>query len=62
MWLGGSPPLPSKVRNWLLGGTFAQRMVDKDVMRPVLERLPVRLIEDPALGVIGAASWFRQRG
>lgn len=54
--------VPSKVRNWLLGGTFAQRMVDKDVMRPVLERLPVRLIEDPALGVIGAASWFRQRG
>ncbi|MDH5825012.1 glucokinase [Luteimonas sp. RD2P54] len=54
--------VPSKIRGWLLGSTFAQRLVDKDVMRPVLERIPVRLIEDPALGVIGAASWFVQRG
>ncbi|MDH5833856.1 glucokinase [Luteimonas kalidii] len=53
--------VPSKIRGWLLGGTFAQRMVDKDVMRPVLQRIPVRLIEDPALGVIGAASWFTHR-
>ena len=54
--------VPSKVRGWLLDSTFAARMVDKDVMRPVLERIPVRLIEDPAVGVIGAASWFLQRG
>ncbi|TYT23657.1 glucokinase [Luteimonas viscosa] len=53
--------VPSKVRRWLLDGAFAQRMVDKDVMRPMLERIPVRLIENPDVGVIGAASWFLQR-
>lgn len=52
--------VPSRIRRWLPGSSFAQRMVDKDVMRPVLERIPVWLIEDPALGVIGAASWFLQ--
>jgi glucokinase len=35
-------------------------MVDKDVMRQVLEQVPVRLVDDPDLGVIGAASWFLQ--
>lgn len=54
--------VPSKVRGWLLDSSFGRRMVDKDVMRPVLERIPVRLIEDPAVGLIGAASWFLQRG
>jgi len=29
-------------------------------MRPVLERVPVRLIEHGQLGVLGAASWYLQ--
>jgi glucokinase len=29
-------------------------------MRAVLERVPVRLIENERLGVIGAANWFVQ--
>jgi glucokinase len=53
--------VPSKIKPQLLGGGFAARMVDKDVMRHVLEQVPVRLVEDPNLGVIGAAAWFLQR-
>jgi glucokinase len=30
-------------------------------MRPVLERVPVRLIEQAQLGVLGAASWYLER-
>lgn len=52
--------VPSKIKPQLLGGDFAARMVDKDVMRQVLEQVPVRLVDDPDLGVIGAASWFLQ--
>jgi len=31
-------------------------------MRPVLERVPVRLIDHAQLGVLGAASWFISQG
>lgn len=51
-----------KLRQALLEGGFAARLVDKDVMRTVLEAVPVRLIEHPDLGVIGAAAWFLRRG
>ena len=40
---------------------FHARFLDKGVMREVLERVPVRLVEDPHQGVIGAASWHLQR-
>ena len=53
--------VPLKIRRQLLDGDFAERMVDKDVMRAVLEQVPARLIEDEDLGVIGAAQWFLQR-
>jgi glucokinase len=39
---------------------FRTRLVDKGAMRAVLERVPVRLIENERLGVIGAASWYLQ--
>ncbi|HZX79425.1 MAG TPA: glucokinase [Lysobacter sp.] len=39
---------------------FRARLVDKGAMRAVLERVPVRLIENERLGVIGAANWFLQ--
>ena len=39
---------------------FHARLIDKGAMRAVLERVPVRLIENERLGVIGAANWFLQ--
>jgi glucokinase len=39
---------------------FRTRLVDKGAMRAVLERVPVWLIENERLGVIGAASWYLQ--
>lgn len=39
---------------------FRARLVDKGAMRAVLERVPVRLIENERLGVLGAASWYLQ--
>lgn len=54
--------VPARIKAQLLASGFAARMVNKDVMRPVLERVPVRLIEEPDLGVIGAAAWFLRRG
>lgn len=53
--------IPSRIKPHLLASDFAARMVNKDVMRAVLERVPVRLVEDPDLGVIGAAAWFLRR-
>ena len=52
-----------QIKPYLVGSTFADRFLDKGAMRPVLERVPVRLIEHAQLGVLGAASWFiSQRG
>lgn len=39
---------------------FHARLVDKGAMRAVLERVPVRLIENERLGALGAASWYLQ--
>jgi len=40
---------------------FLARFLDKGVMREVLERVPVRLIDHPHKGVIGAAAWYAQQ-
>lgn len=40
---------------------FRARLVDKGAMRAVLERVPVRLIENERLGALGAASWYLQQ-
>ncbi|HVI58640.1 MAG TPA: glucokinase [Luteimonas sp.] len=53
--------VPAKIKPHLLGSDFAARMVDKDLMRPVLERIPVRMVEDPDVGVVGAACWYLQQ-
>ena len=37
---------------------FVARFHDKGVMRGPLERVPVRLVDHPHCGVIGAASWY----
>ena len=50
-----------QIKSYLAGSNFLERFVDKGAMRPVLERVPVRLIEHRQLGVLGAASWFLQQ-
>ena len=47
-----------QIQSFLLHSTFKARFLDKGQMRPVLERVPVRLIEHGQIGVIGAASWY----
>ncbi|GAB3310179.1 glucokinase [Luteimonas notoginsengisoli] len=51
----------ASLKRRLLESDFAARLVDKDLMCPVLERIPVRLVEDPDVGVIGAACWYLQQ-
>lgn len=46
------------VRQFLLHSNFTARFLAKGVMRPVLERIPVSLIDHGQLGVIGAACWL----
>lgn len=54
---GGIVP---QLTDFLPQSEFRTRLVDKGAMRAVLERVPVRLIENERLGVIGAASWYLQ--
>jgi glucokinase len=54
---GGIVP---QLLDFLASSDFHARLVDKGAMRAVLERVPVRLIENERLGVIGAANWFVQ--
>jgi glucokinase len=49
-----------QIKPYLVGSSFVERFLDKGAMRPVLERVPVRLIEHGQLGVLGAASWYLQ--
>lgn len=50
-----------KIKAFLLASNFTERFRDKGSMRPVLERVPVRLIEHGRLGVLGAAHWHYDR-
>lgn len=52
---GGIVP---QLKDFLPHSAFHARLLDKGVMRAALERVPVRLIENDRLGVIGAASWY----
>jgi glucokinase len=45
----------------LATGLFADRFLDKGVMRPVLEQVGVQLLEHGQLGVLGAARWYLGR-
>lgn len=54
---GGIVP---QIADFLPRSAFAQRLVDKGAMRAVLETVPVRLVENEKLGVLGAASWYQQ--
>jgi glucokinase len=45
-----------QLRDFLLASHFRERFFNKGVMRPFLERVPVRLVEHGQLGVVGAAT------
>ena len=47
-----------QIREFLLRSDFVARFREKGAMRPMLERVPVNLIEHGQLGVLGAAGWF----
>jgi glucokinase len=47
-----------QIREFLLHSDFVARFRDKGAMRPMLERVPVSLIDHGQLGVLGAAGWF----
>ena len=47
-----------QIREFLLRSDFVARFRDKGAMQPVLERVPVNLIEHGQLGLLGAAGWF----
>ena len=47
-----------QIRDFLLRSEFVTRFRDKGAMRPMLERVPVNLIDHGQLGVLGAAGWF----
>lgn len=47
-----------QLKDFLPHSAFHARLLDKGVMHAALERVPVRLIENERLGVIGAASWY----
>ena len=50
-----------QIQGLLERSDFAARFLHKGEMRRVLERVPVRLIDHPHKGVIGAASWYLQQ-
>lgn len=50
-----------QLADFLPRSEFLARLVDKGAMRPVLERMPVRLVENERFGAIGAASWYLQQ-
>lgn len=50
--------IPTQITDLLLASDFAERFVDKGVMREVLKSVPVRLVEHGQLGLQGAASWY----
>jgi glucokinase len=48
----------SRMLPFMQGSDLVHRFVDKGVMRPFLNRIPIHVVDHGQLGVIGAASWF----
>lgn len=59
IWLAGG--FLSQIVAFMRDSSFAARFLDKGVMRPFVEKVPVRVVDHGQLGVIGAASWFLDR-
>nr|WP_279589758.1 glucokinase [Dyella sp. SG562] len=48
----------SRIAGYVRASRFVERFLDKGVMRPFLDNVPVRVVDHGQLGVIGAASWY----
>lgn len=47
----------SRIVDLLRCGPLVERFLDKGVMRPFLQKVPIRVVDHGQLGVVGAASW-----
>ncbi len=53
--------IPAQIKAFLLRSDFVDRYLNKGVLRSVLARVPVWLVEHGQLGLIGAAAWYLDR-
>lgn len=53
--------IPAHIQPFLLQSAFAERFLNKGVLRSVLAQVPVWLIEHGRYGLIGAAAWQMDR-
>ena len=53
--------IPAHIQPFLLQSAFAERFLNKGVLRSVLAQVPVWLIEHGRYGLIGAAAWHMDR-
>ncbi|WP_199097625.1 glucokinase [Dyella sp. ASV21] len=51
----------SRMTGFLAQSAFVERFLDKGVMRPFQQTVPVHVVDHAQLGVIGAASWLMER-
>jgi glucokinase len=51
----------SRMTAFVEKSTFTSRFLDKGVMRPFLQTIPVHVVDHAQLGVIGAACWLMSR-
>jgi glucokinase len=51
----------SQMTDLLRASSFVERFLDKGVVRPFLETVPVQVVNHAQLGVIGAARWLVER-
>lgn len=50
--------IPAHIKPFLLHSDFAERYLNKGVLRSVLAKVPVWVIEHGRFGLIGAAAWY----
>jgi glucokinase len=48
----------SSMTDFMAGSSFVSRFLDKGVMRPFQQTVPVHVVDHAQLGVVGAASWL----
>ncbi len=48
----------SRITDFMRRSPLVERFLDKGVMRPFLQKVPIRVVDHGQLGVMGAASWY----
>jgi glucokinase len=51
----------SRITDFMARSSFIERFLDKGVVRPFLQTVPVHVVDHAQLAVIGAASWLMDR-